>query len=350
MSLVQPLPEGALDIIGDVHGEIGALQSLINHLGYDEAGIHSQNRRLVFVGDLCDRGPDSPAVIMAVKSMVQSGRAFAIIGNHELNLLANDAKDGSGWYFEERIAKDTPNYAPIKQVEDTQKQPIYDFLAGLPLALERSDLRIVHATWHAEAIHTARGIALGEVSNRYHDWRIHTDAHLKTSGLLARHHEEKERWKNELELESHAMQFLDATSDYDVASQIGNPLKILTSGVERRAQKPFFSSGKWRFSDRVSWWNEYQEKTPVIVGHYWRSTVPIDRQTIGKGDVNLFEGIHPHSWHGLQKNVFCVDFSVGARWRDRKKNTNKHDTFKLAALRWPERELVFDSGERVQTN
>lgn len=61
--LVQPLFDGPLDIVGDIHGEIDALRSLIRHLGYDDDGTHPDCRRLVFVGDLTDRGPDSPAVV-----------------------------------------------------------------------------------------------------------------------------------------------------------------------------------------------------------------------------------------------------------------------------------------------
>ena len=50
-SLIQPLFDGPLDIVGDVHGEIGPLQALFARLGYDERGLHT-TRRLVFVGDL----------------------------------------------------------------------------------------------------------------------------------------------------------------------------------------------------------------------------------------------------------------------------------------------------------
>jgi len=32
-SLIQPLFDGPLDIVGDVHGEIDALRSLMRHLG-----------------------------------------------------------------------------------------------------------------------------------------------------------------------------------------------------------------------------------------------------------------------------------------------------------------------------
>ena len=60
MGLIQPLFEGPIDIVGDVHGEAQALRALLNHLGYDADGRHAQGRRLVFVGDLCDRGPTAP--------------------------------------------------------------------------------------------------------------------------------------------------------------------------------------------------------------------------------------------------------------------------------------------------
>ena len=58
--LVGELFDGPLDIIGDVHGECGTLCKLLDRLGYDGNGDHPEGRRLVFVGDLVDRGPDSP--------------------------------------------------------------------------------------------------------------------------------------------------------------------------------------------------------------------------------------------------------------------------------------------------
>ena len=112
MSLVQPLPPGALDIVGDIHGEYAALVQLLGHLGYDLQGHHPEGRRLVFVGDFCDRGPDSPSVLALVGAMLASGTAHAVLGNHEINLLREDAKDGSGWFFDSRIDSDQPRRAP----------------------------------------------------------------------------------------------------------------------------------------------------------------------------------------------------------------------------------------------
>jgi len=63
MKFIERLFKGDLDVVGDVHGEIDGLEQLVAKLGYDADGNHPGGRRLVFVGDLVDRGPDSPAVV-----------------------------------------------------------------------------------------------------------------------------------------------------------------------------------------------------------------------------------------------------------------------------------------------
>ncbi|WP_327698193.1 polynucleotide kinase-phosphatase [Streptomyces sp. NBC_00459] len=73
---------GPFDIIGDIHGCAAELDSLLGKLGYED-GVHPSGRTAVFVGDLVDRGPDSPGVLRRVMSMVGSGNALCVPGNHE---------------------------------------------------------------------------------------------------------------------------------------------------------------------------------------------------------------------------------------------------------------------------
>ncbi|MFD8607440.1 polynucleotide kinase-phosphatase [Streptomyces sp. NPDC059631] len=73
---------GPFDIIGDVHGCAAELEALLGKLGYTDGG-HPEGRTAVFVGDLVDRGPDSPAVLRRVMGMVKSGTALCVPGNHE---------------------------------------------------------------------------------------------------------------------------------------------------------------------------------------------------------------------------------------------------------------------------
>ena len=72
--LIQSISETNLDIIGDIHGEISALENLLGHLGYDEKGNHPENRTLVFVGDLVDRGENSWAVYKSTCTHGSKGR------------------------------------------------------------------------------------------------------------------------------------------------------------------------------------------------------------------------------------------------------------------------------------
>ncbi|MGW2204799.1 polynucleotide kinase-phosphatase [Streptomyces sp. NPDC001774] len=76
---------GPFDIIGDIHGCHSELETLLGRLGYVD-GHHPEGRTAVFVGDLVDRGPDSPGVLRRVMGMVAAGDALCVPGNHENKL------------------------------------------------------------------------------------------------------------------------------------------------------------------------------------------------------------------------------------------------------------------------
>jgi protein phosphatase len=85
---------GPFDIIGDVHGCYAELVELLEKLGYRVGGTREQpqvqapeDRRVVFVGDLVDRGPDSPGVLRLAMAMHAAGSAICVPGNHEIKLL-----------------------------------------------------------------------------------------------------------------------------------------------------------------------------------------------------------------------------------------------------------------------
>lgn len=77
---------GPFDIIGDVHGCRAELEALLARLGWQ--GVrHPEGRTAVFVGDLVDRGPDTPGVLRLVMDMVEAGTAICVAGNHEQKLV-----------------------------------------------------------------------------------------------------------------------------------------------------------------------------------------------------------------------------------------------------------------------
>ena len=81
---------GPFDVIGDVHGCREELVLLLQRLGYTVEGdaVHPpEGRKAVFVGDLVDRGPDTPGVLRLVMGMVEAGTALCVPGNHDAKLL-----------------------------------------------------------------------------------------------------------------------------------------------------------------------------------------------------------------------------------------------------------------------
>jgi protein phosphatase len=88
---VRPYERGPFDIVGDVHGCADELEALLGRLGYapDATGAwrHPEGRRLVFVGDLVDRGPRVADVLRLVMATAAEGAALCVPGNHDDKLL-----------------------------------------------------------------------------------------------------------------------------------------------------------------------------------------------------------------------------------------------------------------------
>lgn len=344
-TLVQPLPAGPLDIIGDIHGEIDALESLLGHLGVDLARGRAR-RPLVFVGDLVDRGPDSVAVVRLVRRFVEAGQAWCVAGNHELNLLLGLVKEGNGWArgdaadsFQLRGPTGV-EHRPFgsRMASHAEREDLLNFFRTLPLALVREDLRVVHACWHASSVAALPQRA--DLAALTREWSRRITQQLREEGVLAAERVEREAFAELKRLDLRPTRPLPAHTRAAGARQSSHPVKVLTSGLERPLpfDDIFFVGGKWRFVRRDDWWTRYDDGPAVVVGHYWRRRAgarvpgkPDTWQTVGFAD-----------WTGPRGNVFCVDYSVGRRFRERDQRGPGAFEGALAALRWPERTLVFD--------
>ncbi|MFJ1809492.1 MULTISPECIES: polynucleotide kinase-phosphatase [unclassified Streptomyces] len=132
---------GPFDIIGDIHGCSSELESLLGKLGYAD-GVHPAGRQAVFVGDLVDRGPDSPGVLRRVMTMVESGNALCVPGNHENKF---------GRHLRGRNVQHTHGLAEtIEQMEGESEEfrtQVREFIAGLVshYVLDGGRLVVCHA-------------------------------------------------------------------------------------------------------------------------------------------------------------------------------------------------------------
>ncbi|MFD9907655.1 polynucleotide kinase-phosphatase [Streptomyces sp. NPDC059063] len=135
---------GPFDIVGDIHGCASELETLLGELGYVD-GVHPEGRTAVFVGDLVDRGPDTPGVLRRVMGMVEAGTALCVPGNHENKL---------GRYLKGRKVQHTHGLAEtIEQLdgEDTKdpefRARVRTFVDGLVshYVLDEGRLVVCHA-------------------------------------------------------------------------------------------------------------------------------------------------------------------------------------------------------------
>lgn len=161
---------GPFDIMGDVHGCRAELEDLLTDLGYrierDDAeeptgAHHPDGRTAVFVGDVVDRGPDSPGAARLVMNMVDSGDAMCVLGNHEHKLLR--ALNGRNVRLQ-RGLEQTLDQLESHPVEFRER--LREFCDGLVshYVLDGGDLVIAHAglkeAYHGRSSGRVRSFAL----------------------------------------------------------------------------------------------------------------------------------------------------------------------------------------------
>jgi predicted kinase len=152
IKLINPniLATDKIDAIGDVHGMYDELRTLIHKMGYtiDERSriTHPDNRKLLFLGDVIDRGPKSIEVLSFMRSAVNQGH-YAILGNHESKLLKllKDYRLGNAITPSFTSTLET-FYKFLAQPKEYQEE-MHNFLSGLPryYTLDNAGIAFTHA-------------------------------------------------------------------------------------------------------------------------------------------------------------------------------------------------------------
>lgn len=144
-------PEG-YDIIGDVHGYAGELTKLLKQLGYKEINgvyIHDK-RKAVFVGDFTCRGPETRRTIAIIRKMVENQTGYAVIGNHELNVIGHFTKNDEGKTFKPATGSNKKIMDLIKQEYLYEKDLLKNdlkWIRRLPFFLDFGAFKVTHAYW-----------------------------------------------------------------------------------------------------------------------------------------------------------------------------------------------------------
>lgn len=149
--LTLPQERGPFHIVGDVHGCFEELLALLQRLNYTIHFDDQQQRyvtltpdksTLIFVGDLVDRGPNSPEVLRLVMDMMDQGVAYCVSGNHDDKLhrmlLGHNVQVRHG--LELTVAQLAPYNAAFRS-------RVKNFLGTLPhhLILDEGRLIVAHA-------------------------------------------------------------------------------------------------------------------------------------------------------------------------------------------------------------
>jgi len=339
------LTSGPIDIVGDVHGHNQPLCQLLKQLGYDRKGRHAAGRRLVFVGDLCDRGPDSPAVFRLVMDVVEAGDAVCLLGNHELNLLECEPKPGNAWFFGGRTdaRRDRKTFGAFQNVEPGFRKNIVEFCESLPLVIDHPDVQIVHACWDQPSLDFVTSLGRTANSDLIKACHARADAYLRRRGLTKRFPDAKDEledrrrrksWRANGQHNRRVTELIGDLRQGEWIQQRKDPVKVLTSGFESRAGKAEWIAGKWRFLERVPWWRTARLHKPTIFGHYWRQRAFVPRESRDQ-HARLFGAVEPESWLGPDRLAMCIDY----RWPTEDQRSS------LAAYRADMQQLVFWDGQ-----
>jgi hypothetical protein len=187
---MKPAHPVSFDLIGDIHGHYDKLVHLLLHLGYHPHGLsfhHPEGRRIIFLGDYIDRGPKVRQVLHLVRAMVESGDAFAIMGNHEYNAILYHEPDGRGdWLRPRRLDRDSGLRVSLAQFAEHMDEwaEWLEWMKRLPLFLDFGGLRAVHACWDLQRIPRLMGQSLADPAFLHASARRFSPEHRAVENIL----------------------------------------------------------------------------------------------------------------------------------------------------------------------
>jgi predicted kinase len=148
------LEHTAYDVIGDVHGLLEELLQLLAKAGWKHENgrlSHPQGRKLLFLGDLVDRGNYSIEVLKLVRQAVLDGVAKVVMGNHDKKLVNFFDKARAGKVGRWGSNSNAETGMKLYLMEKDEAAKLVDFIRGLPAhyVWEDDKVAFVHGDIHS---------------------------------------------------------------------------------------------------------------------------------------------------------------------------------------------------------
>ncbi|MAE33769.1 MAG: serine/threonine protein phosphatase [Oceanospirillaceae bacterium] len=281
------------DLIGDIHGCGLTLIDLLEQMGYSKRnGVYQHpKRKVVFLGDIVDRGPNIRLACHIVRDMVEAGHADIVMGNHEYNVVTylSEAPAGMRQPF---LRPHTPrnNFIVEQTLEQFANYPqefneMLDWFLTIPLFREYEHFRVVHACWDHQMI----------------------DEYLRRYGT---NHITKDMLPESVQTDSFLYQFLDRMlRGTSLKLPDGRSMTAKDGMVRQFFRTKFWAGDPQRYNDVIFQPDPLPEdlqhallsedekeqllfygpdEKPLFIGHYWMSGLP--------------EPIVP--------NIACLDYSA----------------------------------------
>ena len=267
-------------IIGDVHGMLDQLEVLLSKANY----LSSRGDRVIFVGDLVNKGPKSSSVVQYAMDI----NATSVRGNHEDKVLrvwagAEEArtkaeaegKDGDEAYEAFKNDLGSGKQKALETAESiTSEQRVW--LSTLPVALRLGDLpglgdvAVVHG-----------GMVPGISLDKQEPWAMYN-----IRALIDFDGEDDETTQSDEFVATIEERLADMRPGSKPSQQTFELAKQSAIGLYRRVSHiptSKFEDGKWW----VESWNQQQEekakseRMTVVYGHDSKRTVQMKRYSIG---------------------------------------------------------------------
>ena len=331
-------------LIGDVHGEASLLEKVLQDPEF-------KDHYYLVIGDLFDRGPDSPKCWQLIQELRRLGKGSSLMGNHELNTAIGDEKEGNGWFFNNFDSNQHERmFLPCAILDSDKKEAVLDFINKTPLyaRLKGDASYAIHAFLDTKTLHKLKTDLEAYQFKTWKELYDYYDLKIKEQCLKVPYHEwiQSPDWikfKSSEKNPDRKAFFTEEIAEFQYKIHMDNPLKLLLAGPldtpVKNLEDVFYAGGRWRTASRSKWWQYSNSKKEIVFGHYWR------RHLEKNASVSLDENFGPvkfDQWLGPHKTFFCLDYCAGYSFKFRSDfQFSSSSEFRpaLGVMSWPSKKL-----------